>query len=506
VNGPAIDRTIFSLAVLAVAIVCVPLALYPEEAGAGIADLYGWIASNLGILYQLAALATVVVLAYLAFGPHRDVLLGSEGERPEFSTLSWVGMLFCAGVGAGLLYWAPTEWALYYEGPPYGVEPRSTAAIEWGTAYGLFHWGFVAWAFYALPTIAIAHPYYVHRAPFLRASTACHALLGPRGENSLAGRAIDLTFMIALLGGAGTSLGFSAPMIASLLAKLFGTDSSLALQLAVVVACIGLFALSSYLGIQKGIKRLSDLNVVLALCLVGYIVVVGPTLFIVRMGVDSIGFMFANALRMATWTDPIDRSGFVEDWTIFYWAWWIAYAPFVGLFVTRISRGRTIRQVVVNMIVFGSVGAWLFYVVLGHFALDLELTQRLSVTGLIANEGQARAVAEIVAALPLRDAALAVFAIVAVVFAATTYDSASYSLAASATSNLAPGENPSRGHRLFWAGALGALPAGMMLVGGLKVMQSASLVASLPLLVVGVAMTVSLFKSLQASQSAGPGS
>jgi betaine/carnitine transporter, BCCT family len=496
---PAIDRTVFGLAVLAILVVCLPIALFPEATGPAIDHIYGWIATNLGIFYQLFAIAATIVLAYLAFGPYGHYRLGADDDRPEFSTISWVGMLFCAGVGAGLLYWAPAEWALYYVAPPYGVAPRSTAAIEWATAYGLFHWGMVPWALYALPTIAIAYPYYVGHASFLRASTACHAVLGARGENSAIGRAIDLIFMIALLGGAGTSLGLATPMIASILAKLFGTESSLALELGVVAVCVALFALSAYLGIEKGIKRLSDINVVLALGFVGFVTLVGPTLFILKMGVDSIGFMLANAVRMITWTDPIEHTGFVENWTVFYWAWWIAYGPFVGLFVTRISRGRTIREVIVNMIVLGSIGGWLFYIAVGHYALHLELAGLLPVTEIMAKEGQARAITEIIAALPLSSLALAAFALVTIIFAATTYDSASYTLAASATSNLAPGDNPSRGHRLFWAAALGALPAVLMLVGGLKVMQSASLVASLPLLLVGVAMIYSLFKSLRAS-------
>jgi BCCT family betaine/carnitine transporter len=278
---------------------------------------------------------------------------------------------------------------------------------------------------------------------------------------------------------------------------------SLGLQLAVVILCVGLFGLSVYLGLEKGIKRLSDLNVVLALLLIAYVVAVGPTLFILRMGTDSIGFLLHHTVRMLTWTDPIDRSGFVESWTLFYWAWWIAYGPFVGLFVTRISRGRTIRQVILNMVVFGSLGGWAFFIAVGDYALHLELEGLLSVTGIIAAEGRAAAIAQVIGSLPLRGLALAVFGVVSLIFAATTYDSASYSLAAAATSDLGPGADPGRGHRVFWALALGVLPAVLIYarsrMGGdpLQVVLSAALVASLPLLGVGVAMGVSLVRSLR---------
>jgi BCCT family betaine/carnitine transporter len=500
--APSLDRTVFGLAVLAVLGVCLPLGLAPERAGPVVTGVYDWTASNLGLFYQWFAVGAIGFLTWLAFGRHGGVRLGDPGDRPEFSTFSWVGMLFCAGVGAGLLYWAAIEWAGYYEKPPHGAAPRSIEAVEWAAAYGLFHWGPPAWCLYALPTVAIAYPYYVKKVPFLRASTSCHALLGPKGENGLLARVIDLLFMIALLGGAGTSLGFSTPMIAAVFGELFGLTPSVELQLAVVTLCVALFSLSVYLGLERGIRRLSDLNVLLAVLFVAYVVGVGPTLFILRMGTDGIGLVFDRMLRMLTWTDPVERAGFVESWTIFYWAWWIAYGPFVGLFVTRISRGRTIRQVILSMVVFGSLGGWAFYIAVGNYALHLELEGMLSVTGIIAREGRAQAIAEVIGALPLRALALAVFAVVSIVFAATTYDSASYSLAAAATSNLRPGDHPDRGHRVFWAGALGVLPAVLIYVRSLQdgdplqVVLSAALVASLPLLLVGVAMAWSLLRSL----------
>jgi BCCT family betaine/carnitine transporter len=503
VPAPSLDRPVFGLAVVAVVGVCLPLGLLPEQAGPFVTAVYDWTTSNLGLFYQWFAIGVIVFLVWLAFGRHGDVRLGDADDAPEFSTFSWVGMLFCAGVGAGLLYWAGIEWVAYYEKPPLGVAPRSTEAVEWAAAYGLFHWGPTAWALYALPTIAIAYPYYVKRVPFLRASTSCHALLGARGENGPLARAIDLLFMIALLGGAGTSLGFSTPMITSVLGELFGLEASVGLQLGVVALCVSLFGASAYLGLARGIKRLSDFNVLLALAFIAFVICVGPTLFILRLGTDSIGLMFDQMLRMITWTDPVERTGFVESWTIFYWAWWIAYGPFVGLFVTRISRGRTIRQVILSMVVFGSLGAWAFYLAVGNYAIYLELEGILSVTGIVAEAGRSQAIAEVIGSLPLRGLALSMFAVISIVFAATTYDSASYSLAAAATSNLSPGDNPGRGHRLFWAGALGVLPGVLIYVGSrqagdpLQVVLSAALITSLPLLFVGVAMAYSLVRSLR---------
>jgi BCCT family betaine/carnitine transporter len=353
-----------------------------------------------------------------------------------------------------------------------------------------------AWCFYALPTIAIAYSFYVRNIPYLRTSTSLHEILGRGGENSLAGRAVDLAVMIALVGGAGTSLGVIAPTIAASVAQLLGIDTSLPLQLAVMTVCIFLFAFSVYKGLEKGIKRLSDLNVYLALGFLAYILVAGPTLFILKNSTNTLGFMLDNFLRMMTWTDPVGKSGFVESWSIFYWAWWIAFAPAIGIFVARISRGRTIRQVVLSMLFFGSLGCWIFYFILGNYSLYLELENVMSVTGSLAETDMYITVASVVATLPLGGLVLGVFTVVMAISVATTYDSASYTLASTATSQLREGENPSRWNRLFWAAVLGFLPIVMMVVGGLQIIRSGVLIASLPLLAIGVAMAVSLAKSL----------
>jgi len=503
-HGRKIDRVLFFTAIIVVIVACIPLGVMPERAGPAVEKIYNWIASNLGIFYQWFGIGTMGYLIWLSLGRYGRIRLGGDEEKPDFSTFSWAGMLFCAGTGASLLVWAGVEWAYYIDAPPFGAVPRSAEGIAWASAYGPFHWGVTSWCFYALPTIAIAYPFYVKNVPHLRASTALHSILGPSGENSPIGRLVDLAIMIALIGGAGTSLGVIAPTIAATVAELLGIQTSFTLQLIVMLFCIGLFALSVYLGIEKGIKRLSDLNVYLALGLMAFILVVGPTLFILKASTDTIGFMLGNFVRMMSWTDPVGQTGFVESWTIFYWAWWIAFAPAIGIFVTRISRGRTIRQVVVSMIFFGTLGCWVFYFIMGNYSLSLELNNVMSVTGSLAEQGMYVTVANVLATLPLGPLTLSLFAFVSIISVATTYDSASYTLASTATSELKEGENPARWNRLVWAGVLGLLPIFMMLVGGLPIIRSGVLIASLPLLIVGVAMAVALAKSLRQHSPSTP--
>jgi BCCT family betaine/carnitine transporter len=312
-----------------------------------------------------------------------------------------------------------------------------------------------------------------------------------------------------LLGGAGSSIGFTTPLIAACISRLTGIDNGFGLEVFAVFLCVALFSTSVWMGLRKGIKRLSDINLGLALILLAFVLIVGPTVFILKTSVESVGLMLANIVRLNTWTDAFTESNFTETWTIWYWAWWIAYGPFVGLFVTRISRGRTIRQVILGMIGYGSLGAMLFYMVLGNYGLSLEWFETLSVTTVLDEQGQAQAVVAILGQLPWPGVAIAVFCIVTVVFTATTYDSASYILAASATRQIGVGDDPARWHRLFWAAALAVIPLTLMFAGrladdpraGLTVVQTATLVASFPILFVGILMSVSLLKQLRADHS-----
>lgn len=491
------DWTMFLTTATVIALICLPIVAFHEHAARVITDAYDAITNRFGFLYLWYGTGLVAFLIWLACSRYGEVRLGDADDRPEFSTLKWVGMLFCAGVGAGLLYWSVIEWSYYIDKPPYGLAAGSAAAAEWAASYGIFHWGPTGWAIFCLPTLAIAYPYYVRKIPYLRLSTGCSAYL-PGGVTSRRGRLIDFFYMINLIGGTATSLGLSTPMIAANIAELSGLEHDFVLEIAVVLGCIAIFGTSAYFGLKKGFARLADATMFFAFALLFFVLAVGPTLFILKMGTNSVGLVLQNFIRMNTWTDPVTSSGFVENWTIFYWAWWIAYAPFVGIFVTRISRGRTIREVIGGMLTFGSIGAALFYIVFGNYAMYLDLNGIFDASQLVANGGEPEAITKIFTSLPLGKIALAAFAAVATLLLATTYDSASYTLASVSTQRLEAGRNPARWNCVFWACCLGILPVTLMFVeGGLKVVLSATIVFSLPLIAIGVLTAMSLTKMLR---------
>jgi BCCT family betaine/carnitine transporter len=489
-----IDWPSFIATVAMILIVCIPLALAGDTAAVFLQQVYKFISEQFGIMYQLAAVCAVAFLIWLAFSRFGDVRLGDD--EVEFSQMSWIAMLFCAGIGAGLMYWCVIEWSYYYDTPPFGVEPHSTAAAEWASTYGMFHWGVTAWAFYCLPAIAIAYPYYNRKLDILRFSVSCNWFLKGREHGPLA-RGIDFLFMIAMIAGAATGLGFSTPMIAECLSWLFDIEHSYTLEVSVMGICVGVFVISVWLGLQKGIKRLSDINLFLAIGLLLFILFAGPTLFLFKTSLNGVGLMTQNFIRMNFWTDPFTNSGFVESWTVFYWAWWVAFAPYVGLFITRISRGRTIRQVIKGMLIFGSLGCWVFYMIIGNYSLFLQLNEIVDVLSIVKTVDGSAAIVATLESLPLAPAVISVFTLMSIIFAATTYDSASYTLASSATLHLSAGEDPARWHRVFWAFALAVMPITLLYVGGKDTITVMLLITSTPILVVGVFMSYALVKSLQ---------
>jgi BCCT family betaine/carnitine transporter len=239
----------------------------------------------------------------------------------------------------------------------------------------------------------------------------------------------------------------------------------------------------------------------LALILIAYILLIGPTLFILEAGVTSIGTVTTNFLRMLTWTDPLQRADFVESRTVFYWAWWLAMGPFVGMFICKISHGRSLRELILGVLGWGSLGCALFFMVLGGYAQYLEVYGLYPVVAEATEISPATAIASIVSLLPFGSVLVLLVAVIGLVFVATTYDSAAYTLAAGATRYLSEDEHPPRWHRVFWAFALGTLPLSLLFLGGLRELQSASLLASLPLLFVYGILGVSIWRMLRCAEA-----
>jgi BCCT family betaine/carnitine transporter len=485
-----IDRFTFIGALALLLLVTLPLVIWPEAGAVWVAHAKAFMTDKLGSLYLLLGLAALGFMLFILFSDIGNIQLGEPGEKPEFATGSWAAMLFCGGIGASILYWAPIEWAYYFQNPPFQAEPGGSQAIRWAATYGVFHWGFIAWSIYLIPALPIAYFFYVRKRPVLKISTALMPILGERRSQSTLGKTIDVLFIFGLLGGGATTLGLAAPLINEGLSNLTGLPKTTGTQILVLMVCTALFAYSAYAGLSKGIKVLSNINFWGALGLLTFVFVVGPSIFMFETGLDAFGRMLSHFFEMAAWTEPFgglaefSDTHFPQDWTIFYWAWWLVFAPSMGLFIARISRGRTIKQMVAGSIFFGSMGCFLFFMVLGNYGLWLQLTGELDVVGMLNANDPTTAIYAMLETLPLAKLVILVFTLLAIVFTATTFDSISYILASVVQSDIEA--EPLRWNRLFWAFALSFMPATLLFLGGLETLQTAAIVGGLPLLVITV--------------------
>ena len=493
--SPTLDIHVFSISLVTLLIVSGLLILFPQGSGQWAQAAMVWVTHKFGWFYLLTGILPLGFAGWLALGRFGQVKLGERDEAPEYSNVSWVAMMFTASMGASLIAWGFAEPIFYLQTPPLGLEPNSAVAFEWAHMYPLFHWGVVPWAIYCLPAIPIAYMLFVRKTPSLKISEACASAIPVRGNQSYR-TIIDIFVMLGIVGGVATSLGFGVPLVSSLAVKLLGVPDNLVTQLGVIAVWTAIFGTSAYLGLKKGIKILADINLVLMFFVMGFILILGPTVYILSISTNSLGLIIDNFFRISFWTDPIERSGFPEAWTIFYWAWWIAYAPMMGLFFGRISRGRTIRQVVFGVIGWGSLGTFMFLSIAGAYVLHLQGSGLLDAAGIMQSDGMAPLVASVISALPAPEFMLTVVTVLSVIFYATTFDSAAYILASVCTNDLPSDQEPSAINRVAWALGLGVVAVGLMVSGGIETIKAMSVVSSLPIIPIVFMMCYTLQKRL----------
>ncbi|MGB0590002.1 MAG: BCCT family transporter, partial [Myxococcota bacterium] len=501
---PRLDRTVFGVSLVVLILTSAALLVDPEASLERLRSVHKMMTHDLGYLFLAFVFGGLIWLLWLSLSRFGDVVLGVDGEPPAYSNISWFGMLFCAGIGSNLLYFGTTEWMGYALVPPpiSGVLAGSPEALDWAGAMSFFHWGISAWGVYAMATIPIAYTLHVKRSSTLRVSTACEEVLGDWVQGPL-GKLLDILFIIGLVGGVGTSLGIGVPMLSAVASDLFGVERGTDLDIAILVGLTAVFAYSVSAGLDKGIKLLSDINVVLAIAFLAFVLLFGPTSFIINQAFDSLALMFANFVEMSLRTDAGNTTSFAADNTVFFWAWWLSWAPFMGLFVARISGGRTIQQVIVGTVVGGSVACWVGFSILGHSTMALVNDGQEAMTALITAAKAAgggvdapQVVVELLGAQPLSVAVSALFFILSFIFVATSLDSAAFTLASAASQDLPPEGQPPRWHRLVWAFVLAGIAFTLMQAGGLQVLQAASVIAGLPLVAVMFVMMRSVTQAL----------
>ena len=440
--------------------------------------IFTFITDTLGGVYLVYLFAVLVLLVGLAVSSIGKIRLG-DGP-PQYDNLSWFSMLFCACIGSSILYWGMIEWGYYVGSPPFGLDPMSVEAAEISVGYTMFHWGISGWATYCMAAIIIAYSFFVKKIPVFRISVSCALKEGKR-KNFWAAL-IDIFVIIGLCSGVAVSVALGTPMIAQGLNVLFGIPANTVTNVLIAVFWAMLFSASAVSGVEKGIKVLSNTNSILALAFVAFVLLAGNTTFIINNSVNSLGAMLDNFIKMSFSTEPMGTNHFPQVWTIFYWAWWISYVPVMGLFIAKISRGRTIRQVVVGTTLLGSLGCWLFQAVLGSYGLSLQLSGRIDTVANLSTIGEYGAIMELLGTLPMPKFMIALFIVLSFIFLATTCDSSAYILATITTKRITIHQEPTKSSRLMWSVAIIIWPVILLVVGGLNVVKLCSMIGSIPLL------------------------
>ncbi|CEA09825.1 Glycine betaine transporter BetP [Arthrobacter saudimassiliensis] len=509
-----LDRTIFAVAgVLTLAFI---LWGFLDSSGLGTASTaaLNWVMENTGWLFVLLASFFVLYVLWLALGRFGRIPLGRDGEAPEFRTWSWISMMFAAGMGIGLMFYGVAEPLYYYLSPPPGtVEGQSAEAIETALATSMFHWGLHPWAMYGVIGIAMAYgSFRLGRSQLI--SSLFTSLFGKRTVEGPVGKVLNIFGIFATLFGTAASLGLGALQIGSGIQSTgwFG-DVGTPILVAIIAALTACFVASALSGISRGIQWLSNINMVLAVVLALVVFVAGPTLFILNVMPSALGSYAAEMADMAARTEATGGDALREwlsSWTIFYWAWWLSWTPFVGLFIARISRGRTIRQFVTGVLLVPTAVSLVWFSIFGGGAIGLQRSAEASGAEGLATMADGElsisfdgALFTLLDALPLPNilaAAVSVLAMVLVaIFFVTGADSASLVMATLSSNGS---EKPSRGVVVFWGLLTGAVAAVMLLAGGdqpseaLDGLQNITIVAALPFAIVMLLLCVALYKDL----------
>lgn len=446
-----------------------------------VVDTFGWAY----LIVVFAVLAFVFALAVSRFGTIR---LGGESERPEFGWLSWVAMLSSAGVGLSFLFWGTAEPLIHLADPPHGAAVAgSENAARMGMRYSFFFWGLHAWAIYAAVAVAVAHSSFRRGRPVL-ISSALYPLLGRRVYGPV-GKAVDMMAVFAILFGVATSLGLGTRELNSGLNYAFGLLEAYWVKAAIIAGFMTVSTLSALTGLGRRIRVLSLLNFGLGGGLMLFVALTGPTRSVLTTSTDSLGSYFANFLPMSFDAEGGEGSGWAEDWTFFFWAWWISWAPFVGSFVARISRGRTIRGLVAGAVVVPSALSYVWISVFGGTALQRERSGTVDVAS-VADESKALATFDVLGTVPFPAVTSVVVVIVLGLLFITSADSASFMLGSTTSGGSL---RPPKALRLMWAFAA-AFAAVLLLEGGTQSLQGAAVIAAVPftVILVGLCASVSL--------------
>lgn len=468
-------------------------AAFTGAAGNAFDAIQSAIVAGLGWYYILIVAGFIVFSLVIGFSRYGTIRLGPPDSRPDFSRVTWFTMLFSAGMGIGLVFWGVAEPLAHFESPPRGGQPETIASAQEAVHITYVHWGIHAWAIYVAVGLALAYAVHRRGRP-LSIRWALEPLLGERVRGRL-GDIIDITAVVGTLFGVATSLGLGALQINAGLDFLGVAGSSTAVQIVLIAIITAVATVSVVSGLRRGIKWLSQVNMVLAGVLLVFVLLAGPTIFIIEEFIGSLGYYLQNVLRTTFEADAFYGNEFQAAWTTFYWGWWISWAPFVGVFIARISRGRTIREFIIGVLLVPTILTFFWFSVMGGTALNRQLFGEGGLLGLSSEQALFR----LLDGLPLTTLMVVIAVVLVTTFFVTSSDSASL-----VVDMLASGGdlNPPAVTRVFWAVMEGVVAMVLLITGGLAALQTAAIATALPFSIVMVLMCLATIRVLRSDHQA----
>src|SRR5690554_5055872 len=485
VNGP-VFFTSFAIIIISIALTLI----FQEQAESYFTQVQDFISNTVGWFFVLCVNIFLIFIVYLAFSKYGDIRIGGKDARPEFKTLSWFAMLFSAGMGIGLLFWSIAEPVTHFMTPPLaegGTVPGAREAMN----YTFLHWGFHAWGVYALVGLALAYFTYSHGLP-LTIRSVFYPIMGDR-IYGFWGDLIDIFAVLATLFGLATSLGLGVQQIAAGLEHVFGLGSGIATQIILIVVITLIATASVVLGVDKGVKFLSEWNMRIAVLLLVLVVLLGPTIFIFQSFVQNTGDYFYSFLQISTWTESYTGNDWQNTWTVFYWGWWIAWSPFVGMFIARISKGRSIKEFILGVLIVPSLITFFWITAFGSTSIQQALVGDVTILNAV-DDNVATALFVFLEDYPFAVVLNVIGVILIAGFFVTSSDSGS--LVIDSLTSGGKIDSPV-GQRVIWAVAEGAVAAVLLIGGGLQALQTASIATGLPFAFILLFMCYSLYTALR---------
>lgn len=475
-------------------ILCAYFVSAPENSTSALEVIRSFLGDKCGSYYLVIGLGFFLVSLWLAYSKIGKITIGKPGEKPAYGFISWGAMVFTCGLASDILFYSFCEWIYYYEEP----HVQSMGNInEWSATYPLYHWSLIPWSFYAVLAAAFGFMLHVRGCHKQKYSEACRPLLG-KHTDGLCGKIIDILAVIALIAGTATTFSIATPLLSKVFTVLLGIESSKYVSICILLIVCGIYTCSVMNGL-KGVNLLSKICMVLFAFLLAYVFILGgEARFSVETGVTSLGSMIQNFIGLSTWTDATRTdSGFAQNWTIFYWAYWMVWCVAAPFFMGMISRGRTIKQVIMGSYVFGTASTLISFIVLGNFGLGMKVHGRFDAVSQYHANGDDlyQTIIDIIHQLPLSHVFLVVLALAMFAFYATSFDSITMVASNYSYKNIDSDETASKRMKLFWAVLLIMLPIALIFSEGTMAnLQTVSIIAAFPIGIVMILIIASFIK------------